>query len=206
MIIFEISIVKAELPAHANDWTKCFVQIIVDGSHVAKTSSTKKPGVFEWQQHFELVSKAGESVCRFELRRKNAMSLFGPQLLAFTETSSFELLLKAQKASHVGQNVSLPLQPTKSKLAGSDETWHLFVQLVAQDPLPVAPVARVEHPRISSSLSEVVLRLERFMQLGDSIAQLHPYAFIAWRTATAVYTVFPCTFWITVDSTLWGLL
>lgn len=189
MIIFEISIVKAELPAHANDWAKCFVQIIVDGSHVAKTDSTKKPGVFEWQQHFELVSKAGESVCRFELRRKNAMSLFGPQLLAFTETSSSELLLKAQKASHVGQNVSLPLQPTKSKLAGGDESWHLFVQLVAQDPLPASPVAQVEHPRISNSLAEVVLKLERFMQLGDSIAQLHPYAFIAWRTATAVYTI-----------------
>ncbi|KAI6159279.1 hypothetical protein EDD17DRAFT_1762561 [Pisolithus thermaeus] len=186
MIIFEISVVKAELPVHANDWTKCFVQIIVDGSHVVKTKSTKKPGVFEWQQHFELISKTDESVCRFELRKKSALSLLGSQLLAFTEASFSELLLKVQKASHLGQNVSLPLQTTKSKLAGGDDGWHLFFRLVAQDSLPVA---KVEYPRISRSLSEVVLKLEAFMQLGDAIAQVHPYAFIAWRTATAVYTI-----------------
>ncbi|KAI6135990.1 hypothetical protein F5141DRAFT_1059254 [Pisolithus sp. B1] len=187
------TVVKAELPVHANDWTKCFVQIIVDGSHVVKTKSTKKPGVFEWQQHFELISKTDESVCRFELRKKSALSLLGSQLLAFTEASFSELLLKVQKASHLGQNVSLPLQTTKSKLAGGDDGWHLFFRLVAQDSLPVA---KVEYPRISRSLSEVVLKLEAFMQLGDAIAQVHPYAFIAWRTATAVYTVFSCTFWI----------
>ncbi|KAI6109386.1 WD40-repeat-containing domain protein [Pisolithus thermaeus] len=189
MIIFEISIVKAELPAHANDWTKCFVQIIVDGSHVAKTKSTKKPGVFEWQQHFELVSKTDESVCRFKLRRRSALSLLGSQLLAFTEALVSDLLLKMQKASHEYLVITTPkggAASMKSKLAGSDDNWHLFIRLAAQDSLPVA---KVEHPRISRSLSEIVLKLEAFMQLGDAIAQVHPYAFIAWRTATAVYTI-----------------
>ncbi|KAI6024326.1 hypothetical protein EDC04DRAFT_278657 [Pisolithus marmoratus] len=183
-MIFDI-IVKAELPAYANDWTKCFVQIIVDGTDAAKTKSTKKPGVFDWQQRFELTSKTDESVCRFELRRKNAVSLFGPQLLACTEVSLSELLLKAQKTSHHGQNISLPLQPTKSKLAGDDENWHLFIQLVVRD---ARAVASIQHPRISHSLSEVVVKLEAFIQLGDALAQLNPLAFIAWRTTTAVYT------------------
>ncbi|KAI6012810.1 hypothetical protein F5J12DRAFT_820855 [Pisolithus orientalis] len=185
-MIFEVTVVKAELPALANDWTKCFVLIVVDGNDVAKTKSTKKPGVFEWQEHFVLASEADETVYRFELRKKSTVSFLGHQLLASTEMSLSELLLRAQKASHLGQNMSLPLQPSKGKLSGHDGAWNLFVRLVVQD---VPHVAKVEHPRISHSLSEVVAKLEAFMQLGDALAQLHPYAFIAWRTATAVYTI-----------------
>ncbi|KAI6138459.1 hypothetical protein BKA82DRAFT_4236015 [Pisolithus tinctorius] len=171
-MIFEVTVVKAELPALANDWTKYKIN--------------KKPGVFEWQEHFVLASEADETVYRFELRRKSTVSFLGNQLLASTETSLSELLLRAQKASQLGQNVSLPLQPSKGKLSGDDGAWKLFVRLVVQD-LP--HVAKVEHPRISHSLSEVVAKLEAFMQLGDALAQLHPFAFIAWRTATAVYTI-----------------
>ncbi|KIO05511.1 hypothetical protein M404DRAFT_511732 [Pisolithus tinctorius Marx 270] len=98
-MIFEVTVVKAELPALANDWTKCFVLIVVDGNDVAKTKSTKKPGVFEWQEHFVLASETDETVYRFELRRKSTVSFLGNQLLASTETSLSELLLRAQKAS-----------------------------------------------------------------------------------------------------------
>ncbi|KAI6139916.1 hypothetical protein BKA82DRAFT_4203105, partial [Pisolithus tinctorius] len=152
-----------------------FVLIVVDGNDVAKTKSTKKPGVFEWQEHFVLASEADETVYRFELRRKSTVSFLGNQLLASTETSLSELLLRAQKAS----------RETGSESLGRRRAWKLFVRLVVQD-LP--HVAKVEHPRISHSLSEVVAKLEAFMQLGDALAQLHPFAFIAWRTATAVYT------------------
>ena len=49
------TVIKADLPALASEWSKCFVQIYVDGSsNPVRTKTTKKAGQHEWGERFSL--------------------------------------------------------------------------------------------------------------------------------------------------------
>ncbi|KAL4068832.1 hypothetical protein V8B97DRAFT_754129 [Scleroderma yunnanense] len=186
-----ISIVRADLPSLAKDWSKCFIRVNVDGSTSSvKTKSTKHLGRYEWHDQFLLRAEGPRSVLRFELKRKSVISLFQPQVLAYVEMPVSELLLEAERASGQDEDIPLLLKPSIKLPRVVEETspWQLFIRLnIAHD----SALAEAMHsvPRISNSIAEIITKLEAFIQFGDAIMQLHPYAFVAWRALTSIYTI-----------------
>ncbi|KAH7886378.1 hypothetical protein F5I97DRAFT_1270746 [Phlebopus sp. FC_14] len=184
----ELSIIKAELPAFTNDWSRCFVQINVDGSpSAAKTGSTKRPGHFEWGDRLSLPARS-ETILRFELKRK--ILLRQPQLLASAEAPVSELLNRT--GSGQGCNIPLQLKPLPSKHVTRDSSkgsadWHLIICLHADGDL--VEEMKYTTDGFAECFAEIATKLEVFIQIGDAVAQIHPYINVAWKTVTSFYSI-----------------
>ncbi|KAG6333193.1 hypothetical protein ID866_5897, partial [Astraeus odoratus] len=86
-------VLKAELPPFSNTWSKCFIEISVDGSSsTVKTKSTKQAGRHEWDQTLEVPARRDGSTLRFELRRKGVVPVLPTQSVAHVEVHVSELI------------------------------------------------------------------------------------------------------------------
>ncbi|KAF9225142.1 hypothetical protein BS17DRAFT_580275 [Gyrodon lividus] len=185
----DLSIVKAELPGCTTQWSKCFVQIQVDGSSsIICTKSTKTPGNYIWGDRFSLPADP-ETVLRFELKRKHLF--LQQQLLAFAEAPVSDLLATQQKSGGRDQGIPIHLRPFgkhSGQVSESSGDWQLIICLHDTESLLIA----VEQPPVASvgeCLAEIVTKLEGFMAVGDAIAGMHPYANMAWKTVTCFYVI-----------------
>ncbi|KIJ13795.1 hypothetical protein PAXINDRAFT_13343 [Paxillus involutus ATCC 200175] len=148
-----------------------------------------------------------EAILRFELKRK--VLFLQSQLLAFAEAPVLDLLVTPQKLEGMGGmelppdgsvgmkhgdpvDISLHLRPCLGKHGGqvpeNGGDWKLVVRIHDTRSL----LEEVEQPPITSvgeCLAEIVAKLETFMAIGDAITQIHPYAYVAWKTVTSFYVI-----------------
>ncbi|KAG9311726.1 hypothetical protein JVU11DRAFT_7966 [Chiua virens] len=182
----DLSVIKADLPAFTSEWSKCFVQIRVDGgSNPVHTRPTTRAGIHEWAERFPLPARS-ESVLRFELKRK--VWLQRQRLLAFTEVPVSDLFTSQQQLVGRDQDLPIQLRPCLEREKENGEHWRLFIRLHGTQSLreigEQLPVQSVE-----SCMAEIVIKLEAFMAVGDAAAQINPYVNVAWKTVTAFYMI-----------------
>ncbi|KAN0073111.1 hypothetical protein V8E55_012251 [Tylopilus felleus] len=186
VINLDLSIIKAELPAIASEWSKCFIQIYVDGgSNPVRTKATKKAGQYEWRERFSLPAQS-ETILRFELRRK--AKLWRQESLAFAEVPISDLLLDRQQSEGQDQDLPIYLRPCHENENENVDRWRLLIRLHGSGIIREL----VEQPRVEtveSCMADIVMRLETFMAVGDAVAELNEYAKIAWKITSAVYTI-----------------
>jgi len=106
VINIDLSVIRADLPAFTSKWSKCFVQIHVDGSpNPVCTKPTRKAGKHEWGERFSLPARS-ETILRFELKRNEFLNL-RQQSLAFAEAPISDLLVSRQQSGGMGESVDV---------------------------------------------------------------------------------------------------
>ncbi|KAG6380569.1 hypothetical protein JVT61DRAFT_4932 [Boletus reticuloceps] len=185
VINVDLSVIKADLPAFASEWSKCFIQIYVDGSpNPVRTKPTKRAGQHEWGERFSLPARS-ETILRFELKRK---TLLRQQSLAFAEAPISDLLVHRQQSGGPDQDLSILLRPHLEKENEKGDHWRLLLRL--HEIGIIREVLEQRHGEsVESSMAEIVVKLEAFMTVGDALAELNPYAKVAWKTVSAFYTI-----------------
>ncbi|KAF8555069.1 hypothetical protein OG21DRAFT_1439273 [Imleria badia] len=86
------------------------------------------------------------------------------------------------------QDLLIHLRPHLERRVDKGDHWQLFIRLHGTENIrDIAEQPQVES--VESCMAQIVSNLETFMAVGDAVAEINPYAKIAWKLVSAYYTI-----------------